>query len=144
MTQLPPEDQPAPKPPFLERLLAGGAHLSGFVAPFLAPLLIWLILRKWLPYTAQHARQALVSHLLTWLAIGVLSLLALGVFLLLLNGTTSVPPREGGIQLVYFIILVLLILAAFLTWLVGQVGFVFEAIRALQGKPAHALWRKRR
>lgn len=144
MSKLPPDSKLAPKLTLLERLLAGGAHLSGFAAPFLAPLLIWLVARKWLPYAAQHARQALVSHLLTWLAIGILGLLAVVVFLLLLGGTFSVPPAGGSIQLIYFIVFVLLVLAALLAWLVGQINFVYGAIRAWQGKPARAFWRKQR
>jgi uncharacterized Tic20 family protein len=139
-----PGGKPALQPTPLERFLAGCAHLSGFIAPFLAPLLIWIVARKWLPFTARHARQALVSHLLTWLTIGILALAAVVVFLLLLGGTASVPPAGGGIQLVYFIIFVLLVLLALLAWLVGQINFVYGAIRAWQGKPARAFafWRK--
>jgi uncharacterized Tic20 family protein len=144
MTMLPPGGKPVPKPTLLETLLAGVAHLSGFVAPFLAPLLIWLVTRKRLPYAAQHARQALVSHLLTLLAIGILSLLAVVVFLLLLGGTLSIPPAGGGIQLAYFVIFVLLVLLALLAWLVGQINFVYGTIRALQGRPFRAFWRKQR
>lgn len=144
MTLLPPGAKSAPKPALLERILAGGAHLSGFVDPVFVPLLIWLILRKWLPFAAQHARQALVTHLLTWLAIGVLGLLAAVVFILLLGGTVSVPPAGGSTQLVYFTVFVLLLGAALLVWVGGQVSSVFEAIRAIQGKPASTFWRKRR
>jgi uncharacterized Tic20 family protein len=143
MTLLPLRDQSAPKPGWLERLLAGGAHVSSFVAPFLAPLLIWLITFKWLPFVAQHARQALVTHLLTLLTIGVLGLLAVVVFLLGLGGTVSVPPAGGGLQLVYMGVFVLLVVAALLAWVVGQISSVHGAIRAIQGKPPHALWRKR-
>jgi uncharacterized Tic20 family protein len=131
------------KPALLERLLAVGAHLSSFVAPFLAPLLLWLILRWWLPFAAQHARHALVTHLLTLLTIGVLSLLALAVFLLGLEGTVSVPPAGGTLQAIYLSVFVLLVVAALLAWVVGQISSVSGAIRALQGKPAHAVWRKR-
>lgn len=137
-------DQPTiTKPALLERLLAGGAHLSSFVAPFLAPLLLWLVLRWWLPFVAQHAKQALVAHLLTLLTIGVLSLLALVVFLLGLEGTVSVPPTGGTLQVIYLSVFVLLVVAALLAWVVGQIRSVSGAIRALQGKPAHAFWRKR-
>lgn len=137
-------DQPTiTKPALLERLLAGGAHLSSFVAPFLAPLLLWLVLRWWLPFAAQHARQALVAHLLTLLTIGVLSLVALVVFFLGLEGTVSVPPAGGTLQVVYLSVFVLLVVAAFLAWLFGQICSVSGAIRALQGKPTHAFWRKR-
>ena len=137
-------DQPTiTKPALLERLLAGGAHLSSFVAPFLAPLLLWLVLRWWLPFAAQHARQALVTHLLTLLTIGVLSLMALVVFLLGLESTVSVPPAGGTLQVVSLSVFVLLVGAALLAWVVGQVSSISGAIRAFQGKPAHAFWRKR-
>lgn len=144
MTLLPPSNKSAPKPALLERLLAGGAHLSSFVAPFLAPLSIWLVTRKWLPYVAQHARQALVTHLLTLLTIGVFGLLAVVVFLLGLGGTVSVPPAGGGIQLVYLSLFVVFVGAALLAWVAGQVSSVYGAIRAIQGKPTHAFWRQRR
>lgn len=62
------------------------------VAPFLAPLLLWLLLRWWLPFAAHHARQALVTHLLPVLTMGVVSLVALVVFLGGLEGTVSVSP----------------------------------------------------
>ena len=132
------------KPALPERLLAGGAHLSSFVAPFLAPLLLWLILRWWLPFAAQHARHALVTHLLTLLTIGVLSLLALVVFLLGLEGTVSVPPAGGTLQVIYLSVFVLLVVAALLAWVVGQISSVSGAIRAFQGKSAHAFWSRRR
>jgi uncharacterized Tic20 family protein len=144
MALLPPGNTPAPKPPLLEILLAGGVHLSGFFAPFLAPLIVWLITRKWLPYTAQHARQALVSHLLTWLTIGVLGMLAIVVFVLFLGGTISAPPAGNSLWLVYISVFALLVVAALLVWLVGQISFVYEAIRAIQGKPAQTFWRWRR
>jgi uncharacterized Tic20 family protein len=144
MALLPPGDTAPPKPPLLEMLLAGGVHLSGFFAPFLAPLIVWLITRKWLPYTAQHARQAIVSHLLTWLTIGVLGLMALVVFVLFLGGTLSAQPTGDSLWLVYFIIFVLLVVTALLVWLVGQISFVYEAVRAIQGKPAQIFWHWRR
>ncbi len=145
MTLLPASNKSAPKPPALpERILAGGAHLSSFVAPFLAPLIIWLVTCRWLPYVAQHARQALVTHLLTLLTIGVLGLLAVIVFLLGLGGTVSVPPAGGWIQLVYLSLFVLFVGAALLAWVAGQVSSLYGAVQAIQGKPAHAFWRKRR
>src|ERR1051326_395546 len=78
------------KPSLLEILLAAAAHLSGFFAPFLAPLIIWLITRWWLRFVSQHARQALVTHLLILLAIGVFGLSAVIVLVLFLGGTVSV------------------------------------------------------
>ncbi len=144
MKLLPAGDKSATTPTLLERLLAGGAHLSSFVAPFLAPLLIWLVTFKWLPYVAHHARQALVTHLLTLLAIGLLGVLAVVVFLLGLDGTLSVPPAGGGIELLYLGLFVLLVGAAFLAWLIGQIHSVLGAWRAIQGKPARTFWRKRR
>ncbi len=140
----PPSVKASSKPSLLEILLAAAAHLSGFFAPFLAPLFIWLIARWWLRFVAQHARQALVTHLLTLLAIGVFGFLAVAVLLLFLGGTISLPPTGGGLQLFYFILFVLLVAAAFLSWVYGEVSCVFGAIRALQGKPAHAFWEKRR
>lgn len=134
---------PKLKPPLLEILLAAGAHLSGFFAPFLAPLIIWLIARKWLPFVGQHARSALVTHLLTLLAIGVFGTLAILVFVLFLGGTLSVPPTGGGFELLYFIVFVVFALAAFVAWVFGEVSCVFGAIRAIQGKPAHALRSRR-
>ena len=144
MTLRSPDHPTITKPARLERLLAGGAHLSSFVAPFLAPLLLWLVLRWWLPFAAQHARHALFTHLLTLLTIGVLSLLALVVFLLGLEGTISVPPAGGPLQVVYLSVFLLLVVGALLAWVVGQISSVSGAIRALQGKPAHACWRKHR
>ena len=140
MPLLQPSDTATLKPALLERLLAAGAHVSSFVAPFLAPLLLWLLLRWWLPFAAQHARHALVTHLLTLLTIGVLSLLALLVFLLGLEGTISVPPAGGTLQVVYLSVFVLLVGAALLAWVIGQVSSVSGAMRALQGKPAHTGW----
>ena len=144
MTLLPPGAKPAPTPALLERILAGGAHLSGFVDPLLIPLLIWLVLGKWQPFAARHARHALVTHLLSWLAIGALGLLAVAVFLLLLGGAVSVPPAGGHIQLIYFTVFVLLLGAALLVWVSSQVSCVVGAIQAIQGKPAPAFWRKHR
>jgi uncharacterized Tic20 family protein len=140
----PANDTAVSRPRLPELFLAAGAHLSSFVAPFLAPLIIWLITIKWLPYVSRHARQALVSHLLTWVTIAVLGVLALGVFFLLLGGTLTVPPAGGAVQVAYFIIIVLLLLAALLVWVGGQISSVYGAIRAIQGKPAHGFWRRRR
>ena len=131
------------KPSLLEILLAAAAHLSGFFAPFLAPLIIWLITRWWLRFVSQHARQALVTHLFILLAIGVFGLSAVIVLVLFLGGTISVPPTGGGLQLFYFILFLVLVAAGFITWAYGEVSCVFGAIRALQGKPAHAFRQKR-
>jgi hypothetical protein len=148
MTLLPPEPDaipiPKPKPTLLEILLATGAHLSSFIAPFLAPLIIWLVARKWLPFVALHARHALITHLLTLLAIGVFSTLAVLVFVLFLGGTISVPPTGGGLELIYFIVFVVFALAALLAWVFGQVSSVFSAILVLRGLPAQSLWRRLR
>jgi uncharacterized Tic20 family protein len=144
MTPLPTSHQTASKPPVYELVLAAAAHLSGFFAPFLAPLIIWLIARWWLRFTAQHAWHALINHLLTLLAIGVLGLLAFVVFLLGLGGTLSVPPAGGNTQLIYFILFLLLVAAAIFVWLWSYVGYVIGAIQALRGKPAHIFLTKRR
>jgi len=146
MTLLPPEATPVPKPkPSLpEILLAAGAHLSSFIAPFLAPLIIWLITRKWLPFVGRHAKHALITHLLTLLAIGVFATLAVLVFVLFLGGTISVPPTGGGLELFYFIVFVVFVVAAFLSWVFGQVSCVFSAILVLRGMPLRSLWRRRR
>jgi hypothetical protein len=145
MTLLPPEAMPVPKPKptLLEILLAACAHLSSFIAPFLAPLIIWLITRKWLPFVGRHARHALITHLLTLLAIGVFATLAVIVFVLFLGGTISVPPGGGGLELFYFVIFVVFVAAAFLAWVFGQVSCVYSAIQVLRGVPVHSLWRKR-
>ncbi|HLW01365.1 MAG TPA: DUF4870 domain-containing protein [Ktedonobacterales bacterium] len=140
----PTDATPIPKPTLPEILLAAGAHLSSFVAPFLAPLIIWLITRKWLPFVGRHARHALVTHLLTLLAIGVLGSVAVLVFVLFLGGTISVPPTGGGLELVYFIVFVVFAVATFLAWVFGQVSCVISAIQVLRGAPVQSFWQKRR
>lgn len=131
-------------PPLYERILAAAAYVSGFFAPFLAPLIIWLIARWFLRYTARHALRALVNHLLSLLAIGVLALLAIVVFLLGLGGTFTVPPAGGTLETIYFILFIVFALAALLVWLGSQVEYIIGAIQALRGKPASDLWLIRR
>lgn len=133
-------------PPLYERILAAVSYVSGFFAPFLAPLIIWLITRWFLRFTAQHALKALVNHLLGLLAIGVFVGLAIIVFLLGLGGAFTVPPAGGTTQTIYFILFLLFVAAAILVWLGSQVEYVLGAIQALQGKPAHGLrlWPRRR
>ncbi len=135
---------PVSKPTLPEILLAAGAHLSSFIAPFLAPLIIWLITRWWLPFVARHARHALFTHLLTLLAIGIFGSLAVLVFVLFLGGTLSVPPRGGGLELVYFIVFVVFAVATGLAWVFGQISSVYSAFQVLRGIPEHPIWRKRR
>ena len=146
MSTLPPESVPIPKPKPspLEIMLAVVAHLSSFVAPILAPLIIWLITRKWLPFVGRHAKHALITHLLTLLAIGVFGTLAVLVFVLFLDGTVSVPPAGGGLELVYFSVFVVFGLATLLAWVFGQISCVYSAIQVLRGLPVQSLWRKRR
>jgi uncharacterized Tic20 family protein len=132
------------KPSLPEILLAAGAHLSSFIAPFLAPLVIWLITRKWLPFVGRHAKHALITHLFTLLAIGVFATLAILVFALFLGGTVTVPPTGGGLELVYFIVFVVFAVAAFLAWVFGQVSSVYSAIRVLRGLPFQSLWQRLR
>ncbi len=142
----PPTTSPkaAPSPPLHERILAAVAYVSGFFAPFLAPLIIWLITRWFLRFTAQHAFKALVNHLLGLLAIGVFVGLAIIVFLLGLGGTFTVPPASGTAQTVYFVLFLTFLASAALVWLGSQVEYVIGAIQALRGKPAHGLWIRQR
>ena len=108
------------------------------------PLIVWLITRWFLRFTAQHALKALVNHLLGLLAIGVFVGLAIIVFLLGLGGAFTVPPAGGTTQTIYFILFLLFVAAAILVWLGSQVEYIIGAIQALRGKPAHGLLIRRR
>jgi uncharacterized Tic20 family protein len=140
---------PATKPktslnaPLYERILAAACYVSGFFAPFLAPLIVWLITRWFLRFTAQHALKALVNHLLGLLAIGIFAGLAIIVFLLGLGGTFTVPPASGTTQTIYFILFLAFVASAILVWLGSQIEYVIGAIQALRGKPAHGIWPRR-
>jgi uncharacterized Tic20 family protein len=126
----------APKPALVEIVLAVVAHLCAFVAPFLGPLLIWLVTRKRLPFAAQHARAVLVTHLLACLALAVLGGLAVVVLVVELGGPFSFPPKSGQGE-GWFLVFVLLVGVALLAWVVNWVSSVHGAVAALRGRSAH-------
>jgi uncharacterized Tic20 family protein len=65
-----------------ERMMALIAHLSGFVFPFLGPLLLWLLKKDDSRFVAYHSIQALVFQVIAWAVSGVTCGIGLVLFVL--------------------------------------------------------------
>ena len=80
----PPPPKPTGQPTQDERTWGLIAHLSGILAGFLGPLIIWLVKKDESPFVSDQAKEALnfqIAVLIAFMIAGALTLVIVGFFL---------------------------------------------------------------
>lgn len=118
-----------------DRILAGITHLSVFFASIIMPLIVWLAVKRSMPYASRQAKQAFFFQLI----LGVISLGIVVPFYIVLFGsafafTPNNPGASSAAVFGSFLIMWALILA--ISGL--RIGFgIYAAVQGFQGKPYH-------
>ena len=119
-----------------ETLLAGIAHLSSFVAPILAPLIIWLVVRDTMPYASRQAKQAFFFHLILSIITGVFGVILFFIFTTtFFAAAAQAQSTDVAPTFVFSAWFFLGIGVLTLVGLGGQALSIYGAVQAFQGKP---------
>jgi uncharacterized Tic20 family protein len=149
---IPPAGRPYPPPrptgfSSNETLLAGLAHLSVFVAPIVAPLLIWLLTRDSMPYASRQGKQAFIFHLAISIIASVVAMILFAIFFFGIFGSLAAAQQTNGesigalaaFPIWFFLFFGAIAILGFISW-----GFsIYGAVQAFQGKPFSYLFMQR-
>ena len=118
-----------------ERVLAGITHLSVFFAQLIMPLIVWLAVKRSMPYASRQAKQAFFFQLILF---GVTLVIFVPFYIALFASMFTFTPGNPGIfpgaffgGIIVFWVLLLAISGV-------RIGFgIYAAVQAFQGKPYH-------
>lgn len=118
-----------------DRILAGITHLSVFFAGIIMPLIVWLAVKRSMPYASRQAKQAFFFQLI----LGVISLgLFVPFYAWMFTSIFAFTPNNPDAASASFFGGFLLLWAAILIISGLRIGFgIYAAVQGFQGKPYH-------
>lgn len=118
-----------------ERVLAGLTQLSVFFGGIIMPLVVWLAVKRTMPYASRLAKQAFFFQLIMT---GILLVIFVPSYIVLLtsmftfslnNPSAATPAFFGGFAIIWLIYLAI--------WVVEISFAIYASVQAFEGKPYH-------